>query len=128
MPSGRGSHTLSTQGVRNLRELQRKSSLSSDGGKQAGGSHQRTLRWYFAKATSSITPGTFESPTTFTFDVWLPDPSDTGAVPAFIQATDTDLQGLTGVNRTGASGSSDLRIKVEFAFGNWHLVNAECEV
>ena len=53
----------------------------------------------WAKITSLLSPGTLESPTTCTVDVWLPDPNSTSNPRPYVVATDNALLGMTVTNR-----------------------------
>ena len=89
--------------------------------------NQRQI-WYWAKLTSNLLAPSngMDSPTTATFDIWLPDGVSTPPV-VLARSTDTNQQGLTVVNRfTGLSASSGTVIQVEFAYGEWTLKGSDC--
>lgn len=126
MPTGDGSYRLTTKAMKELGEIKRRV-LGHNGamGAQPGGSGA-SGQWYWAKNTSAITAGTFESPTTFTFNVWLPNPADTDETPALIVSTDDVLLGVTGSNYMSVDAPIGTRLKMEFQFGTWNLKIADC--
>lgn len=96
---------------------------------QSGGASTRTpFVWYWAKvsAGSSITAGTLTVPTTFLFDIWLPDYTSTSDPKPFVVSTDSAQLGLTGVNRSNGDLSAGSMLKVEFAYGEWTPYWVDC--
>jgi len=85
-------------------------------------------RWYWGKLTSDLDAPTngMSGATTATFDIWLPDGTES-TPEVLIQADDTDLQGLTLVNRmTGLSAASGTTIQVERDGREWTLKGIDC--
>lgn len=85
-------------------------------------------RWYWAKLTSDLDAPTngMSGATTATFDIWLPDGSESDP-DVLVQADDTDLQGLTVVNRmTGLSALSGTVLQVERDGREWTIKGIDC--
>ncbi|TXI90403.1 MAG: hypothetical protein E6Q40_00910 [Cupriavidus sp.] len=85
--------------------------------------------WYWAKLTSALAAPSngMTSPTTATFDLWVPDGVSTPPGVTLVRSTDTSQQGLTVYNRfTGLSASSGTIIQVEYAWGEWTLKGSDC--
>jgi hypothetical protein len=122
-----GRNVLSNSAAADFRKMQKKVlGGQPPQGDYGGGGHETGRTWYWAKTTGSISAGTLASPTTVTFNVWLPDPSSSYTPRPFIVATDPDLLGMTAVNRSSMTGSSGVMIKVEYAFGEWSIRWADC--
>jgi hypothetical protein len=75
--------------------------------------------WYWAKLGGDLHAGTLESPTTFHFDVWVPDPTSMTNPKAFIVSPDSTLVGVAGTNRSPFTARSGTVIKVEYSYGEW---------
>lgn len=125
---GKGRNYLSDQAVSDLRKIKRKvlgTGLNS--GEYGGAAQNPNPTWYWAKvAATPITAGSLASPTTFTFNIWLPDPSSSSDPVPFIVATDSRFLGVTGVNRSVGTASTGTMIKVEYAFGEWSPKWEDC--
>ena len=123
MPAAEGRNTLSNKALGELRQI-RKAVLGANGdqGQYGGGGHAVSGRRYWGKVVTPITSGAMGCPTTFTFDVWLPDPNSTADPIPFVVATDSTLRGVPGVNRdadlTAAAGRL---IKVEYNNAEWSV-------
>jgi hypothetical protein len=94
---------------------------------------------YWGMIRSPVYPGTFSSPTTLTFDAWLPTPGTTLGPKPLAVSTVPSLVGMTVTNRfcftvtntsdSGSSGSSSGsisvpgRIEYDSAAGEWVLVD-----
>lgn len=87
---------------------------------------RNTQPWYWAKLASSMTAGTFESPTTTTVNVWLPNTASGSTPKPFIVTAISTLLGMTVSNRTEAVGSTGLSVRITHAFGEWTIVGANC--
>jgi hypothetical protein len=128
MPRPEGRNVLSNSAAADFRKMQKKVlGGQPEQGDYGGASHRSGSTWYWAKTTSNVSIGSLEIPTTFTFDIWLPN-STSGAYPKpFLAATDSGLTGLTGTNRCNFSTSTTgIIFKVEYAFGEWSPKWADC--
>lgn len=86
-----------------------------------------SYQFHYAKLTSTLSAGSFSSPTTATVDVWVPDWSSGSTPKPLIITTDTNMQGLTVVNYwqsiTGVSGT---QCEIERKNGQWVIRGADC--
>jgi hypothetical protein len=84
--------------------------------------------WYWGKLATDLDAGSMTAPTTCEVDVWLPIPGNTDDPVQFAVATDSNLLGLTVVNRDSSlSGVSGLACKIQYAFGEWSIFWIGCE-
>lgn len=83
-------------------------------------------RWYWAKLTSALTAGSLEAPTTFTFDVWLPDATSTDDPVPFVRTSNTAQRDMTGVNRFALEAVTGKTIQVEFNHNEYTLKGLDC--
>jgi len=60
---------------------------------------QEGAKEFWIKLTSSLTAGSLESPTTFTFDAWEADETSGSSPKPFVRTSLSELQGAVGVNR-----------------------------
>jgi len=95
-------------------------------GPQQGDADQGGPGEYWGKLASSMTAGTLAAPTSTTVDVWIPNPADTATHPAFIVSPDSDLLALSVSNRTAATGSTGLVVRIRYLHGEWTIVGANC--
>lgn len=82
--------------------------------------------WYWGKLTSALTAGTLAAPTTFTFNIWLPDRTSTADPVPFAVSPAADDLGLTGVNRMSLIASSGTVIQVELNHAEYTLKGLDC--
>lgn len=82
--------------------------------------------WYWGKLTSAVTAGTLAAPTTFTFDIWLPDLASTADPVAFAVSPNAADLGLTGVNRMGLVAASGTIVQVEINHSEYTLKGLDC--
>lgn len=127
MASNKGANTLTDAAISDLKRIRRRVlGVGKGSGGFGGEAHVRNATWYWAKTSSSVTAGSLEVPTTFTFNIWVPDPdSEVDPVP-FIVSPDSDLLSVTGVNRSAGTLASGAMIKVEFAYNEWTPKWIEC--
>lgn len=122
-----GGHKLSDQAMADLGRMKRATiGNGPPQGPQDGSPHRDGHGWRWAKLASSMTAGTLESPTSTTVNFWVPNPADTAAHPAFIVSPDSALLGVSVSNRTDATGSTGLVVRVRFAYDEWTIVGANC--
>lgn len=128
MPKPEGRNVLSNSAAADFRKMQKKVlGGQPDQGDFGGGSHRSGSTWYWCKTTSNVSAGTLEIPTTFTYDIWLPDPSSSATPRPFIVASESSLKGLTGTNRSNfTTSSTGIVFKMEYAFGEWSPKWADC--
>lgn len=115
-----GSNTLTDAAFAKVRDATNR--VLASGAKQGGyggAAVPPSNNWYWAKVSSgsSITAGTLDTPTTFTFDVWLPSTTSVGG--AFAVSADSTQLAVTGYNRSAMTASAGDMFKVEFANGEW---------
>lgn len=87
--------------------------------------------WYYAKVAfgSTMTTASLEVPTTFLFDVWVPDPDSSADPIPFVITTDSDFVGLTGVNRSVMTADAGMMIKIHYGpGGEWSPFWVDCDV
>lgn len=82
--------------------------------------------WYYVKLATDITAGSLSVPTTFTFDIWLPDTASMSDPKPFIVATDSSMLGVTGVNRSVGTATTGTMLKVEYGWGEWSPKWEDC--
>lgn len=86
-----------------------------------------TLPFYWGKLASDLAAGSMTAPTTCTVNVWLPIPGNTDDPVEFAVATDSQLLGLTVVNRVPSiEATTGAVCKIHYAFGEWSLLAVEC--
>lgn len=82
--------------------------------------------WYYAKTASAVTAGSFTSPTAFTYDIWVPDPTSVATNPPLIVSTDPDELGLDGVNYWNFTATSGTQFRMIFGFDKWIPAWGDC--
>ena len=119
---------LSRQSIKDLAEVRRRVLGTSrpQGPQPAGRVHES--RWYWAQLTSALNAPTngMASPTTATFDIWIPDGTDS-TPEKMVRSSDTGQQGLTLVNRfKGLSAVNGTFVQVERDGKEWSIKGADC--
>lgn len=127
MPKPEGRVVFSNAAADDFKRIRKKVLGGQPGvGDYGGGGHPTNGTWYWCKTASSVNSGTLEVPTTFTYNVWLPDPSSNAFPRPFIVATDSNLLGITGVNRSSFTTGSGTTFKMEYMFGEWTPKWVDC--
>lgn len=81
----------------------------------------------YAKATSAISPGSFESPTTGTANIWEYDEDSVADPIPLIVATDSDKLGVTVVNYLAVTITSGTQLVLRRAREDtWEIMWADC--
>lgn len=128
MPKPEGRNVFSNAAVSDFKKMQKRVlGVGGEQGDYGGGAHNQSgTKWYWAKTSSAVTTGTLETPSTFTYDIWLPDPGSSADPRPFVIASESELIGLTGVNRSTFTAVSGTVFKMEYAFGEWTPKWADC--
>lgn len=120
-----GGHRLSDSAMRDLARMKKLTlGESANQGEQRYEGHWKPRRIYWGKLATDMTAGSLASPSTFTFNVWVPNGS--GDHPAFAVSGDSNLLAVEGANRSTMTGQTDAFIKVEFEYGEWSPIWVDC--
>ena len=127
MPSPEGRNTLSNRAVGELRDIRRRVLAKQPlQGQYGGETHQANGVWYYAKTASAVTAGSFSVPTSFTWTIWLPDPSSGASPPPLIISSDSNDLGVSGANYWNFACAIGTQFRMIYSYGYWIPSWADC--